>query len=185
MCRRDQYWRDCWWKSRPSYVRNTGKLLSDWRNGGQSAAGSARRGLAGLSVGRQAGPGPGNRTDRAKGDRATGLRGQSSFLNPFCYRLPRIVAPRVPLHIVQRGSNRQPELFSDGSYARYLEALQEGASCSGCAVHAYVMMTNHVHLIGYAVRRDLTGAYDAGDRAAICSVARRHSGYQCLTMISS
>ena len=62
-------------------------------------------------------------------------------------RLPRIVVPGQPLHIVQRGNNRQAVFFADEDYRRYLDDLREAASANGCAVHAYVLMTNHVHLL--------------------------------------
>jgi len=62
-------------------------------------------------------------------------------------RLPRIVVPGQPLHIVQRGNNRHPTFFSDMDYQFYLDALAVSAEQYGCAVHAYVLMTNHVHLL--------------------------------------
>lgn len=62
-------------------------------------------------------------------------------------RRPRLIFPDIPLHIIQRGNNRQPCFFADEDYLSYLEWLQEYAHDSGCAVHAYVLMTNHVHLL--------------------------------------
>lgn len=62
-------------------------------------------------------------------------------------RLPRIVVPGQPLHLVQRGNNRQAVFFADEDYRRYLEDLREAAPSSGCAIHAYVLMTNHVHIL--------------------------------------
>lgn len=62
-------------------------------------------------------------------------------------RLPRIVVPGQALHIVQRGNNRQPIFFADADYRYYLECLSEAAQRFGCAIHAYVLMTNHVHLL--------------------------------------
>jgi putative transposase len=62
-------------------------------------------------------------------------------------RMPRIVVPGQALHIIQRGNNRQPVFFRREDYPIYLEALQQAAVSHGCAVHAYVLMTNHVHLL--------------------------------------
>jgi putative transposase len=61
--------------------------------------------------------------------------------------MPRIVVPGQALHIVQRGNNRQPVFFSNEDYRMYRETVQEAAASHGCAVHAYVLMTNHVHRI--------------------------------------
>ena len=62
-------------------------------------------------------------------------------------RRPRVILPEVPLHLIQRGNNRQACFFLDEDYQLYLEWLEEYARESGCAVHAYVLMTNHVHLL--------------------------------------
>lgn len=62
-------------------------------------------------------------------------------------RRPRIHLDGVPLHIVQRGHNRQPCFFAIADYLAYLEWLGEAARKSGCQVHAYALMTNHVHLL--------------------------------------
>ncbi len=60
---------------------------------------------------------------------------------------PRLVLKNVPLHIVQRGNNRNPCFFSRTDYLVYLSMLAQAASESGCRVHAYVLMTNHVHIL--------------------------------------
>lgn len=62
-------------------------------------------------------------------------------------RRPRIHLPGFPLHVVQRGNNRNPCFFSDGDCAAYLDWLQRAAEKLDCAIHAYVLMTNHVHLL--------------------------------------
>jgi len=62
-------------------------------------------------------------------------------------RKPRFYLPGLPAHVVQRGNNRQAVLFEDGDYTAYLRWLGEGAERYGCAIHAYVLMTNHVHLL--------------------------------------
>ena len=62
-------------------------------------------------------------------------------------RKPRFYLPDIPAHIVQRGNDRQAVFFSDDDYAAYLDWLRTGAEKYGCAIHAYVLMTNHVHLL--------------------------------------
>ena len=62
-------------------------------------------------------------------------------------RLPRIVVPGQPLHIVQRGNDRNPVFFTEMDYRVYLDVLNEVSHRYGCAIHAYVLMTNHVHLL--------------------------------------
>jgi putative transposase len=55
--------------------------------------------------------------------------------------------PGIPAHVVQRGNNRQACFFSDDDYRLYLEILGQGLRRYGVALHAYVLMTNHVHLL--------------------------------------
>lgn len=62
-------------------------------------------------------------------------------------RLPRFALPGTPQHVIQRGNNRQACFAADEDYRFYLECLRDAAKRYGCAVHAYVLMTNHVHLL--------------------------------------
>jgi len=62
-------------------------------------------------------------------------------------RLPRVVLPGVPLHIVQRGNNRCAIFHDERDYQFFLMCLQEGCEDHGCDVHAYVLMTNHFHML--------------------------------------
>ena len=62
-------------------------------------------------------------------------------------RRPRIHLPGVPIHLVQRGHNRDACFFTDEDFLAYREWLGEALKKSGCALHAYVFMTNHVHLL--------------------------------------
>jgi putative transposase len=62
-------------------------------------------------------------------------------------RRPRIILPGVPLHVIQRGNNREACFYADDDCSAYLGWLEEYARHSGCAVHAYVLMTNHVHIL--------------------------------------
>jgi putative transposase len=62
-------------------------------------------------------------------------------------RLPRYLLVDVPQHVIQRGHNRQPVFLHQGDYRVYLHCLQAAATVSVCAMHASVLMTNHVHLL--------------------------------------
>ncbi|MGH7249958.1 MAG: transposase, partial [Minisyncoccia bacterium] len=69
-------------------------------------------------------------------------------------RKPRFYLAGVSVHIVQRGHSREPVFFEDGDYQAYLGWLKEAAQRYGCAVHAYVLMTNHVHILVTPARKD-------------------------------
>jgi putative transposase len=62
-------------------------------------------------------------------------------------RLGRYFLADQPLHVIQRGVDRQAVFFRRDDYARYRDWLMAAAGEYGCAVHAYVLMTNHVHLL--------------------------------------
>jgi len=62
-------------------------------------------------------------------------------------RLPRFVLPGQPQHVIQRGNNRQNIFRKDSDYEFYLEKLLVASRKHQCDIHAYVLMTNHVHLI--------------------------------------
>jgi putative transposase len=62
-------------------------------------------------------------------------------------RKPRFHMTGMPVHVVQRGNNRQAVFYDEQDHRAYLRWLKEGAQRYGCAVHAYVLMTNHVHLL--------------------------------------
>lgn len=62
-------------------------------------------------------------------------------------RLPRLTVPGYPHHIIQRGNNRQPIFGDNADYEALLDMLAENARKHGVALHAYVLMTNHFHLL--------------------------------------
>ena len=62
-------------------------------------------------------------------------------------RQPRLDLAGVPQHVVQRGNDRQPCFFQDIDHVRYLDELREICLRERCAVHACVLMTNHLHLL--------------------------------------
>lgn len=62
-------------------------------------------------------------------------------------RRPRIDLAGVPQHVIQRGNNRQPCFSATRDYLLYLQELLEASQRFDCAIHAYVLMTNHTHLL--------------------------------------
>lgn len=62
-------------------------------------------------------------------------------------RKPRFNLVGVPQHVIQRGNNREPCFFSELDYSRYLDDLQQAKDKYNCRIHAYVLMTNHVHML--------------------------------------
>jgi putative transposase len=69
-------------------------------------------------------------------------------------RRARLSIAGIPWHIIQRGNNRSACFYADEDYHRYLAILTEQAEKHGCRVHAYVLMTNHVHLLITPERKD-------------------------------
>jgi len=69
-------------------------------------------------------------------------------------RRARLRIAAVPLHLIQRGNNRSACFFDQVDYTFYLDHLRELTLKFSCAVHAYVLMTNHVHLLMTAAKDD-------------------------------
>lgn len=62
-------------------------------------------------------------------------------------RLPRICPPGIPVHLIQRGNNRQVCFAAAEDFAAYANWLHESSVKYGVAIHAWVFMTNHVHIL--------------------------------------
>ncbi|WP_346722620.1 transposase [Pseudoalteromonas ruthenica] len=62
-------------------------------------------------------------------------------------RRPRLNLPYIPQHVVQRGNNRQVTFFTEQDYTVYLDKLKDYSRRFDVSVHAFVLMTNHVHLL--------------------------------------
>lgn len=85
-------------------------------------------------------------------------------------RRTRVHLDGVPLHIVQRGHNREPCFFNEDDYDTYLFWLGKAAQETACALHAYVLMTNHVHLL-------LTPSKAADVPKLVMTLGRRYVQY--------
>lgn len=62
-------------------------------------------------------------------------------------RRARLFRSDVPLHLIQRGHNRDVCFLAEVDRLVYLSMIRECAEKAGCAIHAYVLMTNHIHLL--------------------------------------
>jgi putative transposase len=69
-------------------------------------------------------------------------------------RLPRLALPGYPHHVIQRGNNRQLIFASSADYKALLALLEESAKKFDVAVHAYVLMGNHFHLLATPQTQD-------------------------------
>jgi putative transposase len=82
----------------------------------------------------------------------------------------RLIYPGVGVHIIQRGVNRVPCFRAEADYLVYLSHMRQYAAKHGCAVHAYCLMTNHVHLF-------MTPARDDSCTAMMRDLGRRYVPY--------
>ena len=62
-------------------------------------------------------------------------------------RQPRIDFPGLPQHLIVRGNDRNAIFFSDEDRLYFLKCLAEAKTLRGCEIHAFVLMSNHVHLL--------------------------------------
>ena len=84
-------------------------------------------------------------------------------------RLPRYFIPDVPLHLIPRGNSRQVIFAGDEDFGYFRDCLHDAAHREGLAIHAYVFMTNHLHLLA-------TPAAEASAGRTLQSVGRRYAG---------
>ena len=85
-------------------------------------------------------------------------------------RKPRVYMAGVSCHVIQRGNNRQSCFFAEQDYQFYLECLNDACKKYKVALHAYVLMTNHVHLLMTPERAD-------GISSVMQSIGRRYVQY--------
>jgi len=82
-------------------------------------------------------------------------------------RLPRLFLPGVASHVIVRGNDRRDVFTGDGDRLAFLGFLREAAHLHGMAIHAYVLMSNHVHLLA-------TGQEPHSIARAIQAVGRKY-----------
>lgn len=79
----------------------------------------------------------------------------------------RLDVPGVPQHVIQRGVDQMVCFCDKLDYQFYLATLEEVSTELDCRVHAYVLMTNHVHLL-------VTGNVTGGISRMMQSLGRRY-----------
>jgi len=85
-------------------------------------------------------------------------------------RKPRCYVPNIPCHVITRGNDRQACFFKTGDYEFYLACLSDACDRYKVALHAYVLMTNHVHLL-------MTPESEEGISRVMQSIGRRYVQY--------
>lgn len=85
-------------------------------------------------------------------------------------RQPRLVLPGMAIHVIQRGNNRAACFRTSSDYQLYLLHLRELSKKHECAVHAYCLMPNHVHLL-------ITPPSSAGCAALMRELGQRYVQY--------
>ena len=85
-------------------------------------------------------------------------------------RKPRMFSAGVPCHVIQRGNNRSACFFETENNLFYLECLAQSCKRYKVDLHAYVLMTNHIHLL-------MTPSDEQGISAVMQSVGRRYVQY--------
>lgn len=90
-------------------------------------------------------------------------------------RLPRLTLPGQPHHIIQRGLNGQAIVTSDADRERLLAELRESAALHRLAIHAYVLMDNHLHLLATPESGEgLSRAMQSLGRRYVAAFNQRH-----------
>lgn len=82
-------------------------------------------------------------------------------------RLPRLSLPGCAQHVIQRGNNREACFFAEADFKAYLAFLKDAAAKHRVAIHAFVLMTNHVHLL-------LTPSDDGGVSSMMQGLGRKY-----------
>ena len=85
-------------------------------------------------------------------------------------RQPRLLIPGQPHHVIQRGNNRSPIFAGEADYRVFRDCLTDACRNHGCLVHAYVLMTNHVHFL-------MTPASAGGIGYVMQAVGRKYVRY--------
>lgn len=85
-------------------------------------------------------------------------------------RRPRIKLAELPQHVVRRGINREPCFFAKGDYHSYLHWLEKASADWHCAIHAHVLVSNHVHLL-------VTPESETGTAKLTQAIGRRYVQY--------
>ncbi len=83
-------------------------------------------------------------------------------------RMARVVVPRIPHHVTQRGNRRQQVFYGADDYLTYRDLMARFCTRTGTTVWAYCLMPNHVHFV-------VVPSHEDGLRAAIGEAHRRYT----------
>ena len=83
---------------------------------------------------------------------------------------PGMYLPSIPGHVVQRGNDRDPSFFEEENYLSFLDCLKDACGRYDVAVHAYILMTNHIHLL-------MTPSTDSGISRVMQLLGNRYVQY--------
>ena len=90
-------------------------------------------------------------------------------------RLPRLTLAGYPHHIILRGNNRQDIFMDSADFQRMLALLQANAQEQQVQIHAYVLMSNHLHLLLTPLQNDrLPKMMQAVGRSYVLYFNKRH-----------
>ena len=90
-------------------------------------------------------------------------------------RLPRLTLAGYPHHIILRGNNRQAIFMDSADFQRMLALLQANAQDQQVQIHAYVLMSNHLHLLLTPLQNDsLPKMMQAVGRSYVLYFNKRH-----------
>jgi REP-associated tyrosine transposase len=85
-------------------------------------------------------------------------------------RQQRLIVPAMPVHIIQRGNDRMSCFRDDADRLVYLALLRQLTRKHECAIHAYCLMTNHMHLL-------LTPSYADACTELMHGISSRYAHY--------
>ena len=91
-------------------------------------------------------------------------------------RLPRLTLAGYPHHIILRGNNRQAIFMDNADFQRMLALLQAHAIEQGVQVHAYVLMSNHLHLLLTPLQNDSLPKMMQAVGARMCCISTSAMG---------
>ena len=92
-------------------------------------------------------------------------------------RLPRVVLPDIPHHVLQRGTRKQQTFFRASDYQAYLRLLRENCTFNDIEIWAYCLMPNHVHLILSPSRREGLSRAVGDTQCAYARTVNRREGW--------
>ena len=90
-------------------------------------------------------------------------------------RLARLAIAGLPHHVIQRGAHLQTIVKDDEDRRQFLDVLRQAAQAHGVAIHAYVLLDDHLHLLATPKEASaLSAMMQALGRQYVAAFNRRH-----------